>query len=63
MSDVPLELKCPKCGIEVQPIKAVYSWYCPHCAWQFTEEDIEKHRRRKAHNGDGSSPSKPPQKP
>ena len=49
-----IEVPCPKCGIEVQPIKAVYSWFCPYCAWQFTEADIERYRRRQA--GDGSEP-------
>jgi hypothetical protein len=34
------ELFCPKCRIEVQPIKAAVHWYCPHCAWQFSDEDV-----------------------
>ena len=37
-----IELPCPKCGIEVQPIRAVKTWFCPHCAWQFSEEELER---------------------
>jgi predicted amidophosphoribosyltransferase len=40
MSDLPLELICPKCGIEVQPIEAAGTWFCPHCARPFTEAEI-----------------------
>ena len=47
MSNPPqLELLCPKCNIDVQPIKAAFNWFCPNCAWQFTKEDVERHLRR-----------------
>ncbi len=36
----PLELRCPRCQIDVQPIQAAENWYCPHCVWQFTAEEV-----------------------
>ena len=59
MSNLPLELVCPKCGIDVQPIKAAGCWFCPHCAWQFAEEDIER-ARRQAEDGDHPPAGNPP---
>jgi predicted amidophosphoribosyltransferase len=60
MSELPLELVCPKCGIEVQPIKAADAWFCPHCARQFTEAEIEQQRRGQADSGEDPSRDAPP---
>jgi len=57
MSNPPqLELLCPKCNVDVQPIKAAYNWFCPNCAWQFTKEDVERQLRRQ--KSDRSDPRK-----
>jgi len=40
------ELLCPRCGIEVQPIKAAIHWYCPHCVWQFTDDEVRRSQQR-----------------
>ena len=58
MSDVPLELVCPKCGIEVLPIEAAGIWFCPHCARPFTDREIDEQRQqqRERQTGDGERP-------
>jgi predicted RNA-binding Zn-ribbon protein involved in translation (DUF1610 family) len=40
-----LEIYCPNCRQYVTPLKAAVNWYCPSCAWQFSEADIDRGRR------------------
>jgi hypothetical protein len=45
MSDADaLEIYCPNCRTFVTPLKAAVSWYCPRCAWQFSDSEIERRR-------------------
>jgi ribosomal protein L37AE/L43A len=50
----PLELYCPSCRMHVQPIQAAGQWFCPHCAWQFSEDDVRHQQGRPAPNGEDS---------
>jgi len=38
------EVYCPNCRHYVVPLKATVNWYCPRCAWQFSDEEIERYR-------------------
>jgi hypothetical protein len=42
--DDSLEIYCPNCRHYVTPLKATVSWYCPRCAWQFTDAEIERQK-------------------
>ena len=59
---LPIEPVCPRCQIEVQPIKAAGQWFCPNCAWQFTEDDVTREVRRQqgdSASGRGDGPTAP----
>jgi predicted amidophosphoribosyltransferase len=42
----PLELVCPRCRIDVQPIRAAGRWFCPHCAGEFPADEVERAREK-----------------
>ena len=61
MTNPPLiEILCPQCKIDVQPIKAAGAWFCPHCAWQFTQEEIERELQRQKRDRDAPPNSESP---
>jgi hypothetical protein len=39
-----LEVYCPNCRHYVTPLKAAVNWYCPRCAWQFSDAEIDRRR-------------------
>lgn len=41
-----LEIYCPNCRNHVAPLKAAVNWYCPRCAWHFTDAEIQQQRAR-----------------
>jgi predicted RNA-binding Zn-ribbon protein involved in translation (DUF1610 family) len=49
-----LEIYCPNCRHHVAPLKAAVNWYCPRCAWHFTDAEIERQRAQR------QSPEQPP---
>jgi hypothetical protein len=61
MADLdPLEIYCPNCRHHVEPLKAAVSWYCPRCAWQFTDAEIDRQRQPP---GEQSGPPRRPLRP
>ncbi|HZN34191.1 MAG TPA: hypothetical protein VFB80_10245 [Pirellulaceae bacterium] len=49
-----VEIYCPNCRQHIVPLKASVSWYCPICAWQFSDAEIDR-------QGGGPACTKPPE--
>ena len=52
-----LEIYCPNCRHYVVPLKAAVNWYCPRCAWQFTDADIVRERPQQPPSEQAGPPS------